>query len=437
MEQPILLYGVDQYIRRPRLRTFVVAGPNGLEIWTDDRVGGANNAIGNADLGGDSGVGAQEQEPEVSLIGDFPTAVGDVSDGDGAAALSADDDEDEDAFASSEDETPEQEQGFEVSLNGDSPIAVGDVSDGDGAAALSADDDEDEVAFASSEDETLTYLPQPLLVHLLTIYTSDLAGEDDITKHTFHYKGTNHEDVRQYFNDTFPDGAFTVDGIPTQEGIRRVVSVLQPKLNRVSLEFERLEKGKKMLTTRINNAHKHEKELKKFLEGPRAHDMRNLNRAFNSQANRHLSAEGGDTNAQLTPGSMAKIATVLKDDFNICSDDIIADGGCSFNTFCCYMAIEFDCRVFGIEYIVNRQYLGSHSYLMYHKWAGEATNLRIGFIPTNMFKMDSFLSASVVYLFDEVSACGPIHTNIAGTVQSFQAQRFLFPLPAGIPRSSL
>lgn len=308
---------------------------------------------------------------------------------------------------------PEQEQGIELSLIADSSALVSAENESDDdLVPFNEDDDEDEYGCAPSEKP---FLSDSLVICLSTIYTTASVEVKGIVEHTFHYKGTDIDDVHQHFHATFPENAFTADGHPSPEieGIRRVVDVLQPELDRVTLEYNRVAKKKKELSARINNAIQHKKKLDFLLTSQKVRDFRNLDQTFNSKVNRELSADGGDTNAQLTPGSMARIARVLKEDFDVGSEDIICDGGCSFNSFCAYMAIEFDCRVFGIEYIVNRQYLGSNSYLQYHERAGKETNLRIAFIPTNLFKMETFLSASVVYLFDEVSAGDPLYTNIA------------------------
>lgn len=290
------------------------------------------------------------------------------------------------------------DEGEEIEAVDEVEVVLHDPSGDDDGHLLQLNDSSDE------DDGNLLHVTDKILVHIMTAYTPNSTTIDELVGQSFWYQSTDLEELRQLYNESFPPNAFNADGSPRHgSSIQKVSARIQSHRDELIRKLKELEEETAKVKARYNVACAHEKLLTSASKGANWQQRNFVRRSFRNSVNTQLSAEGGDTNAELTLGSMELTADILKEKFNIGKEDVIVDGGCSFNTFCAYMTILLECRAYGIEYVVNRQYLGANSYLLYLKNAGTAANLRLGYIPTDLFKMDSFPGATVVYLFDEVS----------------------------------
>ena len=134
---------------------------------------------------------------------------------------------------------------------------------------------------------------------------------------------------------------------------------------------------------------------------PKVKASRAVISAFWQKNNKDLSADGGDTYAELTVKSIETVIGIIKNTIGISADDIFVDGGCGYNFMMAYIAQLTGCNVYGIEYVRTKVFMGMVSTIQAIK-TKELTNYNsIAYIPWDMFLLDSLGPATIAIFFDE------------------------------------
>lgn len=131
------------------------------------------------------------------------------------------------------------------------------------------------------------------------------------------------------------------------------MSALESEIKELPSAIARLKSVQGLL-----NRAKHGESLQEKDERPQMEKILDaVTHFFWPSVNKDLSADGGDTYAELTVGSITKLYNWLSTTITITTDDIILDGGCGYNFMMAYLAQVTGCKTYGIEYVPTKVYL--------------------------------------------------------------------------------
>ena len=116
----------------------------------------------------------------------------------------------------------------------------------------------------------------------------------------------------------------------------------------------------------------------------------------------NISADCGDTNAEITKKSVYKLIAALVEKTNLSESSVFLDGGCAYNVLASHVAQVVNCRVWGIEYVLSRIYLGLECFgkILEEQYAS-LVNTNIAYVPMNLYRCTHFGMSTHVYFFDE------------------------------------
>jgi hypothetical protein len=84
----------------------------------------------------------------------------------------------------------------------------------------------------------------------------------------------------------------------------------------------------------------------------------------------------------------------------ITSGDVFVEGGCGYNFMMAYIAQLTSCKVYGIEFVPNKIFLGLQSVVNAIN-SEELINYNIGYIPWDLFWLESLGPATIAIFNDE------------------------------------
>jgi hypothetical protein len=235
--------------------------------------------------------------------------------------------------------------------------------------------------------------------------------------------------IDRTFDEAFPDTTFAMIGdevVPTA-GDSNVVHVkpwVEQEIRRIEDQIAALQHEKNSLKRWSRDWSQYEFPEKMASMSPLQRSLKLIKEKFHCKTNRDLSADGGDTNAELRKGSIARLCDFLQEHIGIDSTDTIMDGGSAYNYTVAMMAQYLDVKVVGVEYVENRVYLGAISHLNMldeiesernRWWLPSSFNRHIAFAHMDLMTMESFDCVTILYLFDE----GTLDMHVLTLVKCF------------------
>jgi hypothetical protein len=136
---------------------------------------------------------------------------------------------------------------------------------------------------------------------------------------------------------------------------------------------------------------------------------------------RALTADGGDTNGELTRGSIDKILTVMIEHYGMNENSVLCDGGANYNVFVAHAAQRTGCKAWGVEYVPVRTFVAASQFLRaLNSDRGKMKNPRVAYVPCDLYLLRSLVNTTIVYLFDEAFPPSLFEHNIkvAASTQS-------------------
>lgn len=288
--------------------------------------------------------------------------------------------------------------------------------------ALESDDMNDKMYLGFSTDAEFRqfFSSHPEIMRILcTRYTSAETVEEIAKLPMFHRENkVPDEAISDYFFKTFTVNSFALDG-------QKVVCI-DPKLMDVEvLCSTRVREHESDLCTRLaqmkalklkhNAAIKAEKRQLYLAQDAKARAIRNVYSYVRSSTSQSLSADGGDTNAELTQGSAQQLIEYLIKADILHEHDVFMDGGAAYNTFASHVAQVAKCRTWGVEYVTTRFYIATAN--MLNAFAdpqrhGELVNPKIAYAPLNLYSLTMFGPTTLAYFFDEAFPIALIEHNV-------------------------
>jgi hypothetical protein len=125
-----------------------------------------------------------------------------------------------------------------------------------------------------------------------------------------------------------------------------------------------------------------------------------IHQCFWVRPNHELSADGGKSYADLMEGSINKLLATIKRCFRIMEKDIFIDCGCGYNFLMAYIAQMTSCKVYGVEYVQTKIYLGIKSSIMAMQH-DLLMNYNIAYVPWDMMLLASLGPATIAIFYDE------------------------------------
>jgi SAM-dependent methyltransferase len=211
-----------------------------------------------------------------------------------------------------------------------------------------------------------------------------------------------------FYTNLFHEESFIMkDGkwAPNWDHVMQVKDVLGPYGGEVALmELEKYHRAElhdiNALFAALRRADSGKMEQCRAEASPQVKALNAVLSAFRHKNNKDLSADGGDTYAELTVKSIDNLLEGLRQTIGIGDNDIFVDGGCGYNFMMAYVAQVTGCKVYGIEYVSTKVYMGMMSALRALE-ANELTNYKIGYIPWDMYLLESLGPATIAIFFDE------------------------------------
>ena len=272
----------------------------------------------------------------------------------------------------------------------------------------------------STEAEFRTYfVNRPELIRLLaTRYTLAESWEDMRQTPLFHLKNeVSSEALQAYFFNMFTANSFALQGrsvIAIHPRLREVATVLAQHTLVAESTLKANASCVKEMKRRQSAARKAEKRQKYLQRSPKYLATRNVYTYIRSTISQNLSADGGDTNAELTEHTAKLLVDTLCAIGALHQDSVFMDGGCAYNVFCSHIAQVVGCRVWGIEYVATRCYLATANMLRAlrdPKNIGSLVNPKIAFVPLDLRQFTSFGPTTIAYFFDEAFPLSLIEHN--------------------------
>ena len=146
-------------------------------------------------------------------------------------------------------------------------------------------------------------------------------------------------------------------------------------------------------------------QRKRYLQfPPQVRAVHNVYTYVRSKTSHSLSADGGDTNAELTKASANDLIQHMMNEGVITATDVVMDGGCAYNVFASHVAQLAKCKVWGCEYVPTRVFIATGNMLRALEDpddVGSLINPKIAYVPVDLYKLTSFGPTTVAYFFDE------------------------------------
>ena len=224
---------------------------------------------------------------------------------------------------------------------------------------------------------------------------------------TFHHDSATIK-WRIFYHYLFHERSFIMkDGkwAPNWKYVMRVKDVLAPfggekKLKNLEKDCRAKLHDIQALLAASRRAHDGELKQHRAELSPQSKALCCVETNFQHKDNNELLADGGNTYVEFTRSSIDKLLEGIKVHIKICASDIFVDGGCGYNFMMAYIAQETGCKVYGIEYVSTKVFLGTVLAL----WAlstNELTNHKIMYVPSNMCSLESLGPATIAIFFDE------------------------------------
>jgi hypothetical protein len=208
-------------------------------------------------------------------------------------------------------------------------------------------------------------------------------------------------EVEQSFYKTYHEDSFYMsDGkwLPNWDHVMRVEDV--PNARTALEALSKLIKIQGSLRAAFNRAAHGKRDQEKAELPPHLQALNAVVKCYQQKCNTDLSADGGNIYAELTKGSIERLLSFIKEKVGISTDDVWLDGGCGYNFFMAYIAQLTSCKVYGIEYVPNKIFLGMKSAVSAMRHEG-LINYNIGYVPSDLFLLESLGPATIAYFFDE------------------------------------
>ena len=209
------------------------------------------------------------------------------------------------------------------------------------------------------------------------------------------------ENLQQVFYCIYHEAAFIESGskwLPNYEHVMNVEDV--PGIHENMVANEEVIKCFQAIKRIVKRAECGKVEQNK-VEQPEAIKVQAaVNGYFQCSINTSLLADGGDIYAELSLVSINKVLKMIKTEVGISEDNILVDGGCSYNFMMAHSTQVTGCRVYGIEYVPTKIYLAMKSILRALKEGG-LRNYKIGYIPWDMYLLEALGPAMIAIFNDE------------------------------------
>jgi hypothetical protein len=181
-------------------------------------------------------------------------------------------------------------------------------------------------------------------------------------------------------------------------------TVLEASLVQCTIEYQKLEAEISEKRRLINVGCEANKRQRYLALSAVDRAVRNVYTYIRSTVSKHLSADGGDTNAEITESSAERLIKMLIDAGFLHELSVFFDGGCAYNVLAAHIAQRVGCKVWGCEYIPTRTFIAAGSMLLAledAKGIGSLTNPMIAYIFSDLFALSSFGLTTLAYFFDE------------------------------------
>jgi hypothetical protein len=209
------------------------------------------------------------------------------------------------------------------------------------------------------------------------------------------------EDIEQAFYTIFHQDAFRMhEGrwLPNWDHVMKVEDV--PYIREAMFFYNYVVEFGEGIRAIVNRAYIATKEEARFGWTDMAKAKWAIHQCFRVRPNRELSADGGESYAELTEGSINKLLAAIKRRFRITEKDISIDGGCGYNFLMAYIAQMTSCKVYSIEYVPTKIYLGIKSSIMAMQH-DLLMNYNIAYVPWDMMLLASLGPATIAIFYDE------------------------------------
>jgi hypothetical protein len=152
------------------------------------------------------------------------------------------------------------------------------------------------------------------------------------------------------------------------------------------------------------NAYEKGTKRQKYLELPSKTKAMNNVFCYLRDRNKTLTADGGDTNGELTRGSAVMLLNRCKEEHGLDAEATFADGGGNYNLLAALAAQICGCRGFGIEYVPVRTYVAACSFLDAmedNANKGSLIDRRVAYVVCDLFNLRSLHPCTHAHFFDE------------------------------------
>jgi hypothetical protein len=243
---------------------------------------------------------------------------------------------------------------------------------------------------------------------LLCMYTTPEVTWDAIrTLPNLHLPSqVSDDEIVKYFFARFSSGSFVLadQSLKPSKRLILIETLLKCALIPKQVALTRLQDEIAEMKAKRNVAEKSLKSLQYQTRSPQDRAIRNVYTYIRSTFSKQLSADGGDTNAEITEASVEKLVIMLIDAGYLNEYSVLFDGGCSYNVFAAHIAQRVGCKVWGCEYVPTRVFIGAASMLRAledKQEVGTLYNRLIAFIFSDLFALQSFGPTTLAYFFDE------------------------------------
>jgi hypothetical protein len=192
--------------------------------------------------------------------------------------------------------------------------------------------------------------------------------------------------------------------VPLSANIINLESQLNQTICAVESAILPLQEHLKALRMKLNAAIAAAKEQRCLERPPELRAVDNVYRYIASATSRALSADGGDTNAEITRHSANTLIRHLVEQGILNADSVFMDGGAAYNVLTCHVAQVVGCKAWGVEYVPLRAYLAATNFLTAlddPDGFGDLINAKVAYVHTDLYTLNSFGPTTVAYFFDE------------------------------------
>jgi hypothetical protein len=243
---------------------------------------------------------------------------------------------------------------------------------------------------------------------LLGMYTTpEVTWDAILTLPNLHLPSqVSDDEIVKYFFARFSSDSFVLadQSLKPSKRLILIETLLACALIPKQVVFTRLQDEIAEMKARRNVAEKSSKSLQYQSRSPQDRAIRNVYTYIRSSFSKQLSADGGDTNAEITESSVENLVIMLIEAGYLNALSVLFDGGCSYNVFAAHIAQRVGCKVWGCEYVPTRVFIGAASMLRAledKQEVGALYNRLIAYIFSDLFALQSFGPTTLAYFFDE------------------------------------